>query len=229
MIGHLLLLGVQNTPGELYGLIGLLAGTIAILTYGLLGVAQLGFFRRAHHLIVAEYHEFDADSDSTDGHTARFALRLHNRGSRPISFLGFEFLYPRLGTDTFAADGSFQLNGGARLHEEGVAHGLLPSRQEFALIDRLARTLTLEAHTSRTELFDASLDDASPAVLVFHDSAGLRYHADADGIHPGRYEYPHQAACYEALGVSGARPALDVRQSLLSRRMKLSERHYRSH
>jgi len=226
---HTLLLASGTTSsGELYGLVGLCAGALAVVTYGILGVAQLGFFRRARHLLVAEYHEVDADPATGRGKTARFALRLHNHGARPVTFLGFEFLYPRLDADTFSADGSFQLNGGATLRDEGAPDGVLPSRQEFAIIDRLNRSLTLEPRTSRTEIFDASLDEASPVVLVFHDSAGQRYHVDSDGIHGGRYAYPFQAECHEALGVTGYRPSLVVSQRPLSRRYRLTEQRYRS-
>ena len=92
IVGPMLVAVVRTGNGDLYGLIGLAAGALAVLTYGLLGVAQLGFFRRAKHLLIAEYHEFDAGTDGLETKTARFALRLHNQGARPVTFLGFEFL-----------------------------------------------------------------------------------------------------------------------------------------
>ncbi len=220
---------VRAGNGDLYGLIGLAAGALAVLTYGLLGVAQLGFFHRARHLLIAEYHEFEARADGSGKKTARFALRLHNQGARPVTFLGFEFLYPRLDRgDVFDGSGGFKLNGGARLRAEGSEDGILPSRQEFAIIDRLERSITLEPRTSRTEVFDAPLDEASPVVLVFHDSAGQRYHVDADGIHGTRYAYPYQAETHEALGVTGYRPSLVVSQKLISHRYRQTEKLYRS-
>jgi hypothetical protein len=220
---------VHSGNGDLYGLIGLAAGTLALLVYAVFGLIQSGFFRRARHLLVAEYHEFEPSPDGPSKKTARFALRLHNLGARPVTFLGFEYLYPRLAPDdVFDENGKFKLNGGARLRHEGVADGILPSRQEFAIIDRLERSITLAPRTSRTEVFDTPLDEASPVVLVFHDSAGQRYHVDADGIHGTRYAYPFQAQAHEALGVTGYRPSLVVTQRPLSRRYRQSERLYRS-
>ena len=77
-------------------------------------------------------------------------------------------------------------------------------------------------------MFDAPLDEASPVVLVFHDSAGQRYHVDADGIHGTRYAYPYQQDTHEALGVTGYRPSLVVSQKLISHRYQQTEKLYRS-
>jgi hypothetical protein len=204
-----------------------LAGAAVVaLLLGVWGSARsLGLLNRPKYWVRATYlPPHDLVGFTTTPH---FTVEYENRGNVPIVFSDFWLALPRL-RDVVIEDGTFRFHTGAVLIVDGDERSRLGRNQAYSKLEYLTQTVRLGPGDMHTDFFPLTAflpppglkgeitvpEDFSP-VLMFHDSYGKWCYCDEEGVHAGRYEYPHRAALEAAS--SPAQPS----QGLLTQRRRL--------
>ena len=208
-------------------IVGLVGGLLSVLL-NMNRLAEL--FPRGRCLISSSYHA----AEDLVGFTSRprFVVHFENKSAVPMDFRHFELLLPRL--NDVVEGGRFVAHPGAKLYRDGEPlQSTYKPRQEFEKIDSLSRVVRVEPHSSELEFFeldafmpeglpegwehDLTLPDDFKPVLQFRHAAGSEFHCDAEGIHPGPYQWPFAKELEPVLPLRPARTVEFERRRILGR------------